>query len=76
MWITLASSDVATDVLGCWKDVKPSLPPGITGHSYRTRGQQQNFNPKSPTLSIPAVAITPIPDEKTTGNILDAPKNF
>ena len=76
MRITLASPDVASDILGCWKDVEPSLPPGITIHSCRTREQRQNFNPKSPTLSIPAVAISPIPHEETTGNILDAPKNF
>ena len=76
MRITLVSPDVASDKLGCWKDVKPSLPPGITIHGCRTRKQRQNFNPKSPILSIPAVTISPIPDEETTGNILAALKNF
>ena len=76
MRITLVSPDVASDLLGYWKDVKPTFPPGITIHGCRTRKQRQNFNPKSPILSVPAVTISPIPDEETTGNILDAPKNF
>ena len=76
MRITLVSPDVASDILGCWKDVKPSLPPGITIHGCRTRKQRQNFNPKSPILSIPAVTISPILDEEITGNIPVAPKNF
>ena len=46
MRITLVSPDVASDILGFWKDVKPSLPPGVTIHSCRTRKQRQNFNPK------------------------------
>ena len=57
MRITLVSSDVVSDILGCWKDVKSFLPLRITIHSCKTREQRRNFNPKSPALSITAAVI-------------------